>query len=81
MFKQFFVQLMQDKHGNYNLRELATLVFILIVIVSWIADQFLGFKIAEYMFYSFVSLICTALFGYSIEKRGTNSPDNPEKIK
>ena len=81
MFKQFLLQLLQDKQGSYNLRELATLLFILIVVVSWIADQFFGFKIAEYMFYSFVSLIGAALFGYSIERRGTSSPDNQEKIK
>lgn len=75
MLKQFFRELMQDKQGNYNLRELATLLFILIVFVSWIADQFFSFKMTEYMFYSFVSLIGAGLFGYSLERRPASGTD------
>lgn len=64
----FFEQLLKDKDGNYNLRELVTLIFVLISIVSWIAVQFFAIPVPEYMFYSFISIIGAGCFGYSIER-------------
>ncbi len=69
--KNFFTQLLKDKDGSYNLRELVTLIFVLITIVSWAAEQFFGIPVPEYMFYAFVSLVGAGCFGYSIE-RGSN---------
>lgn len=78
--KRFIAQLLQDKGGNYNLRELVTLVFVLIIIISWIAEQFFSIHIPEYMFYSFVSLVGAGCFGYSIEKKSfiTNHKENQQ---
>jgi hypothetical protein len=76
--KNFFRQLIQDKDGNYSLREIVILLFVVVVIISWVAEQFFGIQAPEYMFYAFVSLIGAGCFGYSIERKtkpGTN-PDN-----
>lgn len=77
-YKQFFKQILQDKEGNYNLREAVTLLFVVITIISWVAEQFFGLKVPEYMFYSFVSLIGAGCFGYSLERR-TRSINSTEK--
>lgn len=73
MKKNFLSQILKDKHGSYNLREVVTLVFVIITVISWIAQQFFSLQIPEYMFYSFVSLIGAGCFGYSIEKPTKNN--------
>ena len=67
--KQIIHQLLQDKDGNFSLREVISLVYVLITIISWIAQQFFGYFVPEFMFYSFISMIGAAAFGYSLEKR------------
>ena len=62
-------QLLKDKNGNHSLREVATAIFVLALLVSWIAEQFFGMKVPEYMFYAFMSLVGAGCFGYSIEKK------------
>ena len=70
--KNFLKQLLKDKNDSFSLRELAIALFILVIIVSWIAKQFFKYDVPEFMFYSFVSLVGAGCFGYSIEKK-TNS--------
>jgi hypothetical protein len=70
--KNFLQQLLKDKNGSFSLRELAIALFILVIIISWIAKQFFKYDVPEFMFYSFVSLVGAGCFGYSIEKK-TNS--------
>jgi hypothetical protein len=70
--KHFLQQLFKDKNGEFSLRELAIALFILVIIISWISQQFFKLNVPEFMFYSFVSLVGTGCFGYSIEKK-TNS--------
>jgi hypothetical protein len=65
----FMKQLLKDKEGNYSLREAVTLVFVAATLISWIAQQFFGITVPEYMFYSFVSIIGAGCFGYSFEKK------------
>jgi choline-glycine betaine transporter len=67
--KDIIKQIFQDKEGSYSLRELAVLVFVLIIIASWIAQQFFNKTVPEYMFYSFVSLVGAGCFGYSLERK------------
>ena len=67
--KNFLQQLLKDKNGRFSLRELAIALFILVIIVSWIAKQFFKYDVPEFMFYSFVSLVGAGCFGYSIEKK------------
>lgn len=65
----FLKQVLKDKEGNYSLREAVTLVFVAATLISWIAQQFFGIAIPEFMFYAFVSIIGAGCFGYSIEKK------------
>jgi len=62
-------ELLKDKNGSNSLREVATAIFVMVLLVSWIADQFFGKQIPEHMFYAFVSLVGAGCFGYSIEKK------------
>lgn len=68
------LQLLKDKNGNHSLREAATAIFVMVLLVSWIAAQFFDKQMPEYMFYAFVSLVGAGCFGYSIERK-TNSND------
>lgn len=70
--KSFFHQILKDKNECFSLRELAIALFILVLVISWIARQFFKLEVPEFMFYSFSSLIAAGLFGYSLEKK-TNS--------
>lgn len=65
----FFEQLFKDKDGSFSLRELAVALFILVLITSWAAQQFLGKAVPEFMFYSFSSLVAAGCFGYSLERK------------
>jgi hypothetical protein len=67
--KNFFQQLFKDKDGNFSLRELAIALFIAVIIISWIAQQFFHLDVPEFMFFSFVSLVGAGCFGYSIERK------------
>lgn len=67
--KNFIEQILQDKNGNFSLREALTIILILIIVVSWVAQQFFGKNIPEFMFYSFISLIAASCFGYSLERK------------
>ncbi len=67
--KQIIHQLLQDKDGNFSLREVIALVYVLLTIIAWIAQQFFGRNIPEFMFYSFISMIGAAAFGYSLERQ------------
>lgn len=68
-FKQIIHQLLQDKDGNFSLREAIAMVYVLMSIIAWIAQQFCGLHIPEFMFYSFMSMIGAAAFGYSLERK------------
>jgi len=78
--KNFFKQMLQDKNGSYSLRESVIAVLLLIIIVSWVAHQFFGRNMPEFMFYSFISLIAAGCFGYSIERKtfGKANPSNEQ---
>jgi ABC-type uncharacterized transport system permease subunit len=67
--KRIVHQLLQDKDGNFSLREVMALIYVLCSIIAWIAQQFFGLPIPEFMFYSFMSMIGAAAFGYSLEKK------------
>ena len=69
--KTFFTQLFKDKNGCYSLREVAIALLILALMISWVAQQFFGKIMPEFMFYAFASLIGAGCFGYSLEKKTT----------
>ena len=65
----FLKQILRDKNGSFSLREVIIALLAFIMLVSWIAQQFFGKNIPEFMFYSFTSLVAAGCFGYSIEKK------------
>lgn len=72
--KKFLLEILQDKNGSFSLREALIALLIVIILVSWVAQQFFGKNVPEFMFYSFASLVAAGCFGYSIEKQSFNSP-------
>ncbi len=71
--KQFIQQLLQDKSGSYSMREVVIGVLLLALLASWIAQQFYGKSIPEFMFYTFASLIAAGCFGYTLEKNNVKT--------
>ncbi len=67
--KQIIHQILQDKDGNFSLREAIALIYVLMSIIAWVSQQFFGMPVPEYMFYSFISMIGAAAFGYSLERK------------
>lgn len=67
--KEFFHQLLKDKDGSFSLREVITLIYVLMSIISWVGQQFFGITVPEYMFYAFISMIGAGTFGYSLERK------------
>ncbi len=61
--------IIKDKDGEYSLREITTILFVLILIASWAVDTFTHFQVQEYMFYAFASLVGAGVFGYSLERK------------
>jgi hypothetical protein len=70
--KNILHQLFKDKNDSFSLREVAIALFVLVLIISWIARQFFKLEVPEFMFYSFSSLIAAGLFGYSFEKKSNS---------
>jgi hypothetical protein len=62
-------ELFKDKNSCYSLREITVAILLLALLASWIATQFFGKPMPEYMFYSFSSMIAAGCFGYSLEKK------------
>jgi hypothetical protein len=67
--KAIFHQLLKDKDGNFSLREIIALIYVLMTIIAWVAQQFFGYNIPEFMFLSFISMIGASSFGYSLERK------------
>ena len=72
--KIFLTEILRDKNGDFSLREFVIALLVLIMLTSWIAQQFFGKAVPEFMFYSFTSLVAAGCFGYSIEKRTFEQP-------
>jgi hypothetical protein len=64
-------ELFKDKNSCYSLREITVAILLLALLASWIAAQFFGKPMPEYMFYSFSSMIAAGCFGYSLEKKNS----------
>jgi hypothetical protein len=75
--KTFLKQILRDKNGDFSLREAIIAILLLIIIISWIGQQFFGKAVPEFMFYSFTSLVAAGCFGYSMEKKSCTQNDIP----
>lgn len=71
--KDILHQLIKDKDGNFSLREVITLIYVLMSIISWVSQQFFGMEVPEYMFYAFISMIGAGTIGYSLEKKSSSA--------
>ena len=71
--KDFIHQLVKDKDGNFSLREVITLIYVLMSIISWVGQQFFGVVVPEFMFYAFISMIGAGTFGYSLERKSKDT--------
>ena len=78
--KTFIQQIFQDKNSSYSLREVIVLLFVLVIIISWIAQQFFSKDIPQYMFYAFISIIMAGCFGYSLEEKSKQVFNNEKEI-
>lgn len=78
--KTFVKEILRDKNGDFSIRECVIAFLVLIITASWIAQQFCGKAVPEFMFYSFTSLIAAGCFGYSIEKRTFDNNQNQSNL-
>lgn len=69
----YLKHILKDKTGAYSLREIVIAISMLLVIISWLTQLLFNITTPEYMFYSIVSLIATGCFGYSIEKKPSDT--------
>lgn len=65
---KFIKATFRDKQQNPCGRELTVFAFVLIVIASWIGEQFFGKHIPQWMFVAFISLIAAGIGLYTLEK-------------
>ncbi len=65
---KFIKATFRDKQQNPSGRELTVFAFVLIVIASWIGEQFFGKHIPQWMFVAFISLIAAGIGLYTLEK-------------
>jgi len=72
--KHFIEQIFKDKNNSFSIRETVIGILILVLIISWIGQQFFSKNVPEFMFYSFTSLIAAGCFGYSLEKKTDTLP-------
>ena len=69
---EFIAGTFKDKQQNPSGRELTIFVFVLMVIGSWIGEQFFGKQIPQWMFIMFISVITAGIGLYTIEKPKEN---------
>ena len=69
---EFIKATFRDKQQNPSGRELTVFAFVLIVIASWIGEQFFGKHIPQWMFVAFISLIAAGIGLYTFEKPKEN---------
>lgn len=69
---EFLKSTFSDKQQNPSGRELTVFLFVLMVVASWIGEQFFGKHIPQWMFVLFVSVITAGIGLYTIEKPKEN---------
>lgn len=72
---EFIRTTFRDKQQNPSGREVTVFLFVLIVIASWIGEQFFDRHIPQWMFISFISLIAAGMGLYTFEKPSIEKPN------
>lgn len=70
----------RNKRLNPSGREVTVFVFVLVVIASWIGQQFFGKAIPQWMFISFISLIAAGIGLYTFEPSKFTTEENKAEI-
>lgn len=71
---EFIKGTLRDKLNKPSGRELTIFLFVLMVIISWIGEQFFDKHIPQWMFISFISLIAAGMGLYTFEKPSIETP-------
>jgi putative Mn2+ efflux pump MntP len=66
----------KDKNRSASSREATVFIFVVVVIISWVADQFFDKHVPEFMFLGFIGIITAGIGLYTIEKP---IPENENK--
>lgn len=74
---EFIKATFKDKQQNPSGRELTIFVFVLMVISSWIGEQFFDKHIPQWMFIAFISLIAAGIGLYTFEKPKSENDEQP----
>ena len=69
---EFIKATFRDKQQNPSGRELTVFAFVLVVIASWVGEQFFGKHIPQWMFVAFIGLIAAGIGLYTFEKPKEN---------
>ena len=74
---KFIKATFKDKKQKTSCREITVFAFVIVVIVSWVGQQFLGKPIDQWMFLTFIGVITAGIGLYTIETPITpNKKDN-----
>lgn len=74
---EFIKATFKDKQQNPSGRELTIFVFVLMVVSSWIGEQFFDKHIPQWMFVAFISLIAAGIGLYTFEKPKSENDERP----
>ena len=77
---EFIKGTFKDKRQSPSGREATVLIFVCVVIASWIGEQFYDKHVPEFMFLGFIGVITAGIGLYTVEKPiNENDKNNPNK--
>lgn len=77
--KKFINDLLRDKDGAFNLREISSFIFLLLIVFSWAAETLLGLSVPHYLVYLFFGGLGIGGVGYSIERKSDRTKEQTGK--
>ena len=66
--REFIKGTIRDKRQSPSGREATVLIFVCVVIASWIGEQFFDKHVPEFMFLGFIGVITAGIGLYTVEK-------------
>ena len=73
---EFIKGTFKDKRQSPSGREATVLIFVCVVIASWIGEQFFDKHVPEFMFLGFIGVITAGIGLYTVEKPINESEKN-----
>ena len=74
--REFIKGTIRDKRQSPSGREATVLIFVCVVIASWIGEQFFDKHVPEFMFLGFIGVITAGIGLYTVEKPINESEKN-----